>query len=149
MFEIRELSRIEDNLRDKYSKLSKIFLVIAILFLFLIATVALGIAFEMGPTWMLFTLEVWILAWCILIGFFIILELIFYFHFHSIRKKRLKREKMKPEFINGKRVYVYTTPKGFEGGIFSKTYVKIDEKSVLRLRALMIPPGELWGKKEE
>jgi len=55
--------------------------------------------------------------------------------------------KNKPvEYINGKKIHIYTSPKGTEGGIFSKTYIEIDEHNLLRLRTLMIPPGELWGK---
>ena len=53
------------------------------------------------------------------------------------------------EFINEKKVHIYTYPKGITGGIFSKTYIDIDGHNILRLRTLMIPPGELWGKKEE
>ncbi len=40
-----------------------------------------------------------------------------------------------------------TYPEGVEGGIFSKTYVGIDEHNVLRLRTLMVPPDELWSQK--
>lgn len=150
MFEIRESQKAEDELRVRYSILSKIFLVVAILFIIWVVLVALGIiVFELGPTWALLTLDNWIYAWCILTGFFVVLEVFFYLHFIAIRNKRLDQEKSKPEFIDGKRLYFYTHPKGAEGGIFSKTLIKIDENSVLRLRALVVPPGTLWSKKEE
>ena len=64
------------------------------------------------------------------------------------KKKRMEKGKIEPEYINGKRVHVLTFPHGKEGGIFSKTYIQIDEDNVLRLRTLLIPPDELWGKKE-
>jgi hypothetical protein len=80
---------------------------------------------------------------------FIILELGLYYHFYSYKKKRIEKGKIEPEYINGKRVHVFTFPHGQEGGIFSKTYIQIDEHNVLRLRTLLIPPDELWSKKEE
>jgi len=149
MYEIEDISKIEDKLIFKYSKWSKIILIITVLFSLWVVFVALTtIILKFGPTWALLTLDSWIYAWCVVVGFFILLELIFFFHYSSVRKKRLEQEKPKPEFIDGKRVYVYTYPNGFEGGIFSKTYIKIDDNNILRLRTLMIPPNELWEKKD-
>lgn len=140
-----ELRNVEDKLRGRYSLLSKLFLLITILLIICVIIVFLGITFlEFGHNWALFGLEGWIIALCALFGVFIIFELVFYSHFSSVENKRIELEKPKPAFINGKRVYVYTHPKGKEGGIFSKTYIDIDEHSVLRLRSLMIPPEELW-----
>ena len=139
-----ELRSVEDKLKDKYSLVSKLFIFISILLIVLILIVFLGILiFENGYNWALVSLESWILAVCIMLIIFIILEFILYFHFTSVRNKRIELEKPKPEFINGKMVYIYTFPKGVEGGIFSKTYIEIDTHSVLRLRILMIPPSEL------
>jgi hypothetical protein len=56
---------------------------------------------------------------------------------------------MNPDYIHGKRLYIYTNPSDSKGGIYSKTYIKIDENNVLRIRNLMIPPDELWNKKEK
>ena len=148
MFESEHLLEIENKFSKKYSKLSKIFLVITILFIVWIAVIILGIIFEFGPTWTLLTLDSWIYALSTLIAIFVILDLIFYLHFITLQKKRFQKEKPKPIFHEGKRLYIYTHPKGAEGGIFSKTYVKIDENSILRIRTLMIPPNELWIKKE-
>jgi hypothetical protein len=145
-----ELRNIEDKLRGRYSLLSKLFLFIALLFIICVVFVFIGITFlEYGHNWALFSLEGWIITLCLLLLFFILLELIFYYNFSSVRRKRIELETPKSEFINGKRVYVFTHPKGKEGGIFSKTYIEIDEHSVLRLRSLMILPEELWSKKEE
>ena len=43
--------------------------------------------------------------------------------------------------------FIFLLILGVEGGIFSKTYIEIDNKNVLRLRTLIIPPEELWVKK--
>jgi hypothetical protein len=74
---------------------------------------------------------------------FVIFELLFYFHFNNIRDKRIELEKPKPEFKNGKRVYVYTFPGGVEGGIFAKTYVDIDDQCTLRIKTLLVTPKDL------
>jgi hypothetical protein len=104
-----------------------------------------GIAvFNQGYNWALISLQDWLTIACTIIGIFILLEIISYLHFSKFRDKRIDLEKPKPEYMGGKRIYVYTHPNGFEGGIFSKTYIQIDNENVLRLRTLIIPPGELW-----
>jgi len=150
MLEIEEISKVEDKLKTRYSMLSKIFLVIAVLFIIWVVIVILEI-YLLGKeyNWALLSLDNWIYACCALLGFFVVLEIIFYLHYSAVKKKRLGAEKPEPEFCQGKRLYVYTCPKGAEGGIYSKTYIKIDENSVLSLRALIISPQELWIKKEE
>lgn len=149
MLEIEELSKIEDKLKARYSTLSKVFVAIAILFIIWVFVVLLGVyLLGQGYNWALLSLENWIYVLCALISFFVILEIIFYLHYNAVSKKRVEAEKPEPEFCQGKRLYVYTHPKGAEGGIYSKTYIKIDESSVLRLRSLMVPPQELWSKKE-
>ena len=148
MYEVQELVEIENKLGTKYSKLSKIFLVITILLIIWVILVVLGIVFELGPAWAFLTLDNWVYALSILIGIFVILDVIFYLHYLSLRNKRIKKEKPELEFYEGKRMHVYTHPKGAEGGIYSKTYIEISGNSILRLRTLMIPPGELWSKKE-
>ena len=131
-------------------KLSKLFLITSILFIIWILFVAMGaFILEMGPNWALLNLENWIIAWCVLTVIFIILEVVFYFQYTSKVDKKLELDKPEPEFLHDKRVYVYTYPIDVEGGIFSKTYISIDENSVLRLRGLMIPQQKLWGKKEK
>lgn len=150
MSEIEIVNRVKDKLGVGYSKWSKIFLVITVLFIIWVILIALRIyLFELDYNWALLSLNNWVYACCLLIGFFIILEVFFYLHYNIARDKRLIQEKPKPQFYRSKRLYHYTHPKGAEGGIYSKTYIKIDENSVLRLRALMVPPGALWGKKEK
>jgi hypothetical protein len=139
-----------NTLRVIYPKLSKLFLITSILFIIWILFVAMGtFILEMGPNWALLNLENWIIAWCVLTVIFIILEVVFYFQYTSKIDKKLELDKPELEFLHDKRVHVYTYPTGAEGGIFSKTYISIDENSVLRLRGLMIPQQELGGKKEK
>ena len=133
-----------------YPKLSKLFLITSILFIIWILFVAMGaFILEMGPNWALLNLENWITTWCVLTVIFIILEVVFYFQYTSKVDKKLELDKHEPELLHDKRVYAYTYPTGAEGGIFSKTYISIDENSVLRLRGLMIPQQKLWDKKEK
>ena len=138
------------TLRVLYPKLSKLFLITSILFIIWILFVAMGtFILEMGPNWALVNLENWITSWCVLAVIFIILEVVFYFQYTSKLEKKLELDKHEPEFLHDKRVYIYTYPIDTEGGIFSKTYISIDENSVLRLRGLMIPQQKAWGKKEK
>ena len=150
MLEIEEISKVEDKLKARYSTLSKVFVAISVFFIIWLVVIVLEIyLLGQGYNWALLSLDSWIYVLCALIGFFIILEIIFYLHYNGVSKKRLEAEKPELEFTQGKRLYVYTHPKGAEGGIYSKTYIKIDENSVLRLRNLMVPSQELWSKKEE
>ena len=143
-----KLKAQEDKLGTRYSMLSMLFLVIGLLLFIWAIVVAIGaLVLKYGHNWAGLGLGSWILLIGVLLFILIILELFFYFHFSSIRAKRVQAEKPKPEYIDGKRVHVFTFPLGSEGGIFSKTYVEIDEHNILRLRTLMIPPTDLWSKK--
>lgn len=143
-----KLYAFEEKLRRRYSLLSKLFILLTVLLVSWVVIVIFSVyILRYGYNWALLPLNDWILLVSILFLIFIVLELIFYFHYSSVKNKIVELEKPKPEFINGKRVHVYTYPEGVEGGIFSKTYVGIDEHNVLRLRTLMVPPDELWSQK--
>ena len=149
MLEISEISKTENKLKARYSTLSKVFLIIAVLSTIWIVIVILGIyLLEFEYNWALLALASWIYVFCALMAFLVVLEIIFYIHYNTINKRRLEAEKPEPEFAKGKRLHTYTHPKGAEGGIYSKTYIMIDENNILRLRTLMISPQEIWGKKE-
>ena len=137
-----ELRNIEGKLAGKYSILTKLFLIISILLTIWIIIVFAGVS-SLGYNWAGLSLEGWVIALCVIFGFFIILELIFCYHYDSVKDKRVELEKPKPEFLDGRRIFIYTYPQGVKGGIFSKTYIELDGHSVLRLRILMIPPHEL------
>jgi hypothetical protein len=135
----------EMKINDRYQWFFRLFLLISFLLIFLVIIAAIGIVFlGLGTNWFLFNFEGWIVGVSIFIGLFIILEFLFYFHLFLLRKKRLRIEKPKPEFIDGKKVIDITFPRGTDGGIYSKTYIEIDNNSILRLKNLMIPPDELW-----
>ena len=139
-----DLRNFEAKLQDRYSKISKLFVLLTVLLIVLVLVVFLGIlVYENAYNWAGLSLEVWIYGVCLIIAIFIILELVLYFHYNSVKNKRIELEKPKAEFIDGRRIFIYTYPKGDQGGIFSKTYIEIDGHSVLRLRILLIPPHEL------
>ncbi len=145
----KALRKVECALSNRYTRLTKVFLVLAVLCMLWVAIVALGIVFmDFGPAWAIVTLDTWIVFLSGVFALFIVVDLLLYMHYKIVRDKRIKAERPKPEFIDGKLVYEYTHPKGVEGGIFSKTYVTIDGHSVLRVRSMMVPPGELWVKEE-
>ena len=147
--DLMEITAQEDNIRNKYSRLSKIFLLITIVLVLWVLIVFAGIiVWENSLNWAMFSLETWLYIGSALTIIFIILNIVFYIHFSSVSKKRAYLEIPKPEIINGKRVHIFTFPHGVDGGIFSKTYVKIDDHNVLRLRLLMMSPDEVWHKKE-
>ena len=142
-----ELRDKEDRLIKRYSLWSKLILLISIVLIVWILVVFMGILFwESGPNWAVISLDLWLIVLSVIFALFIILELVFYMHYNSVRDKRIILETPKPEYIDGKLVVIFTHPAGIEGGIFSKTYINIDKKSVLRLRTLLIPPEDLWKK---
>ena len=113
-----ELRNFESTLQDKYLKISKLFVLITILLIIPILVVFLGIIiYENAYNWAGLSLEGWILGVCLIVSIFIILELVLYYHYNSVKNKRIELEKPKPEFIDGRRIFVYTYPKGVEGGI--------------------------------
>lgn len=140
----------KEKLRIRFSNLSLIFVFISFLFFACIITVAAGIFFfGFDSKWAALSLDVWIYLSCIFVLFFIILEIALYLTYNLSRNDSLELKKQKQEYINNKRVLVYTCPKQAEGGIFSKTYIPVDQDIILRIRCLMVPPGELWCTKED
>ena len=142
-----DLLDVENKLNIRYLLLSKFLLFISIILIISIVFIFLGTYFlAYGYNWAFLTLENWVLTISGILIVFILLNLVFYFHYTSFIRKRKELEKPKPEYIKDKKVHVYTHPTGKEGGIFSKTYIEIDEHNILRLRTLLILPEELWGK---
>jgi len=144
-----EMRTNEYKLLGKYSFWSKLFIIIIILLIIVLSVVFLGVyIFGYAYNWALLPLDVWIIVICLFCVIFILLELFFYYNFSSVVANRIELEKPKPEFIDGKKVHIYTHPTGAEGGVFSKTYIELDKKNILRIRSLIVPPNELWGNKE-
>ena len=139
-----ELRNTERKLGNQYPKFIKLFLQLTILMIIIAVIVLVGIlAFGAGHNWALMSVDAWLIAINIIIVLFIFLTFLFYFHLITLKKKRIELEKPKPEYIDGRRVFIYTFPTGIDGGIFSKTYIEIDKNSILRLRTLIIPPNDL------
>jgi len=83
----------------------------------------------------------------VLVTFFIILELLAIFHYLLAKRGKKKAEAPQPVSMKGKQVHIFTLPMGAKGGVYSKTFIKIDEINVLNLRYQIIPPNDLWQKK--
>ena len=140
----------EEKQRFRYSTFFIFFIIVSLLFLVWILIVGAGIIiFKFDPKWALLSLDIWIYLAGVFVLFFIFLELMLYFIYNPNGIHGLGKEKPREEYINNKKIYVYTSPNDAKGGIFSKTYIPIDENSILRLRCLMIPPSELWNLKEK
>jgi len=141
----------EEKQKRRYLRISKLILLFAVIYLLWIAIVILGtFQLALGVSWATFTVEQWVLSAIALFVVLIIIELLFFVRLSmtTLKKKRIKEGTTTEKFIKGKRVHTLTIPLGAKGGIFSKTYIKIDESSVLNLRYQITAPPELWGKKE-
>ena len=144
-----DYAEVEYRMKTRYSLLTKIIFVIGLIVVLWAGIVFSGILFwGYAYDWALINLDTWLLIDSIIISVLIIIELALYFRYSNFKEKSVEIEKSKPEFIDGKRVTVFTYPQDMEGGIFSKTYVQLDDHNILRLRALMVHPGELWVNKE-
>ena len=139
----------EDILKIRYLKISKIILILAVIYSLWITFLIMSVYFlGLGNKWALVTMDHWIISSVILLGVFVGLEIIFILHHYMVKRKRIESEKPKPLYYKGKKLHIYTLPADSKGGIYSKTYVKIDGDNILNLRFQMIPPYEMWGKKQ-
>ena len=145
----KKTKKDQKNIRIRNYHISKFFLILSFLLIIWIIFVLIGISLlGLTPDWTYLNLEYWIYLWLIITITFIIIDIIIYFRLDvSVDVFPESDEGSNLEYIHGKRIYVYTFPTGIKGGIFSKTYIKIDEDNVLRLRTIMIHPGDLWDKK--
>lgn len=141
----------EEKQKNRMLKTTKIIFLLTVLYSTWVALVFIGTYFlKLGYNWAGLSLEQWILSAILLIALFLGVELILLLNYLLPRLKRQRAEKpSKKEYIQGKRVYRYTIPLNAYGGIFSKTYILIDENRVLNLRYQMIPPDDLWRQKKE
>jgi hypothetical protein len=136
--------------KERYLKLSKFFLLIFALLLIWMVFVLGSIYFlDMGYRWLALSPEEWIYTFIGLLGFFIILEIIFVLHYTLAKRPKVEPEQPEPVYQQGKQRIEFTYPHHIHGGIFSKTYITIDDNTILNLRTLMIAAKDLWGKHEE
>ncbi len=141
----------EEQRKQRLLKATKFFFLITILYSLWIAIVIMGVYYlELGNRWALLSMEQWILTAIALISIAIGLELVLLLQY--ILSKRRTHEPVEPkkqkEYIQGKQVHSFTIPFDAKGGIFSKTYILIDEERVLNIRYQMIPPNDLWGQQQ-
>ena len=151
MPEIKTDENDEDILpHNRYRKWSKVLLVIGVLYVVWIIFVIMSIYFlEMGYRWSFLSMNEWIYSGIFLLGLFVLIELIFFARYYVTQKEKLEGEKPKPLMYKGKRLYIYTCPPHAKGGLFSRTYIPVDENTIVRVKTQMIPPEELWKTKEE
>ena len=140
----------EEKQKQRLLKASKLIFLIIMIYSLWIALLIISVYYlEFEKEWAILTLEQWILSAIILISIAIGLEIILIILFILSKKKQLQLEKQKqPIYLEGKQVHNYTIPVNAKGGIFSKTYILIDQKRVLNLRYQMIPPYDLLGQKQ-
>jgi hypothetical protein len=140
---------LEKIIKSKYSLLTKIIFLVGIIIVSVLIIVFLGVLiWSYDYDWALINIDNWLLIAIITISILIVIELVLYFKYTTIGEKKIKSQKPKPEFIDNKKVNIFTYPHGMEGGIFSKTYLDLDDHNILCIRALIIHPAELWTNKE-
>jgi hypothetical protein len=140
----------EEKLKQRYLRLSKIFLLITLIYVLWIGIVIIAVYnLKYDPKWAVFSIAQWILSAIILISLLLALEILFILHPLVVKRKTTQPAvRPHPEYVQGKQVFNFTLPAGAKGGIFSKTYILIDDDRVLHLRYQMIPPQNLWGKQQ-
>lgn len=129
---------------NTFKIISRLFIFLSIVFILWIIIVASGIIInDMGSNWAYLTLENWVLLSVVIIIFFALIEIIYYLYTIYYSDKIIEFEEVEPETIHGKKVYIYTNPKNAKGGVFSKTYIQINNESILKFRNQIIPPDKL------
>ena len=108
---------------------------------------------DFDPDWTGLSLSLWLLVISVLFGIFIIIDILMYSSPSLFVKGDIQEfsANLSDEYLDGMKVFQYTFPKNRTGGIFSKTYVKIDGSNLLRIRNQMITAESLWpeNRKEE
>lgn len=108
---------------------------------------------DFDPDWTGLSLSLWLLIISVLFGIFIIIDILMYSSPSLFVKGDIQEfsANFSDEYLDDMKVFQYTFPKNRTGGIFSKTYVKIDDSTLLRIRNQMIPAESLWpeGMKEK
>jgi hypothetical protein len=139
--------------------LPKLFLIISVILLMWMVILLSGVSIlEFDPDWAGLSLSVWLIVISVLFGAFILIDMVMYVKPSVFAKGDIQEfidTGSADDYLDGKKVYEYTFPSGKKGGIFSKTYVQIDENTLIRIRNQMIPAELLWpdesdeNKKEE
>ena len=143
-----QMPSIVAYLKRLTTRLNFLMITIAILVTLWISLVIISVYFfGMASNWAGLAMDHWILVGIGLITIFIIISLILNIPPIFIARQKISREKRKPIFYQGKMVYEYTFPPQSKGGIYSRTYIPIDDKKIVNFRYQMISPDQLWPKK--
>lgn len=119
--------------------LSKIFIILSIILVFWVIVLVSGTyLLEQADGWAGLYLVDWVTVVVVVLGVFTVLNIVFLFYPTTIQVS----QEEKAEFIQGKRVYEYTYPEGERKGVFSKTYVPVDDKTLIRIKTLIISMDE-------
>ena len=146
-----ESSWDEHTQKKRLFTATKFFFIITLIYILWVAVVVMGVYYlELGSKWAILTMEQWILSGIALVSIAIGLEIILLLQSLLSRTDRLEQpeSKKQKEYVQGKQLHSYTIPLDAKGGIFSKTYILIDEEKVLNIRYQMIPPKDLWGPQQ-
>jgi len=131
--------------------LPKLFLVITVVLIMWIVIVLSGPMFGVfEPDWAGLSPSLWLLMVSVFIGIFIVIDIILYATPRFFVDQSIVEfgtvELPEIENRNGKQVHEFTFPVGVKGGVFSKTYVQIEQNKILRIRNLMIKKEDIWKK---
>jgi magnesium-transporting ATPase (P-type) len=142
-----EENRIHEGLlKGRYIRLSKIMVLFAIIYSIWIAIIIISVYFFGIYKLAVLTMDQWILSGIGLIALFVVVNILFIMHYYLIKRSKRIPKKPKQMIYKGKKLHIFTLPQNSKGGIFSKTFITIDENTVLNLRFQMIQPNELWNK---
>ncbi len=146
------------RLRAKYRRITLWLLIVAIIFTVWTLSVLFAVfSLQLGGRWTIISPTYWVVADVIVVALVLLIDALIFMRYQgktrSTRPKVVKEKKGRrarkekapePEMLKGRQVYTVTLPHGAKGGIFSKTFVAIDDRRVLQLRYQMIPPATLW-----
>jgi len=135
------------KLRKRYITGSIVLLILGILVFAWNLLVAFGVYYlNLGYRWAFLSIDEWMyVGWTVFIVF-IFIEIIFFAHYYAQAQKHKETPMVfqPQQMFKGRKLLVYTYPKGVSGGVFSKTHVKIDDETILNVRIQIIPERELW-----
>jgi hypothetical protein len=135
-------------LKQFTTNLNLLLIMIAILVTLWISLVIIGVySLGLNNNWAGLTIDQWLYVGIGLISLFIIITIILNFLPIITMKLKAPKEKRKPTFYHGKRVHEFTFPIESKGGVYSRTYINIDDKNLVNFRYQMIHPEDLWKPK--
>ncbi len=139
------VSLSENDTRYQFKRWTKILLIIYFVIILWVLVVAAGTyTLNLGYSWAALPFELWMYSLSAVIAFFIFLQIILVLRYKIIEKKQKESAAPKPEYYDGYKIVTYTCPKQADAGFFGRTYIRINDKQLLRLRTLIIPADELW-----